>query len=226
MMSIRESEEELFQRWGSGVKWFVKDGVIDEEAYQNSEKKILLILKEVNDQNGGGWDLRSYVKNGGRSQTWDTVTRWLMHIREIDTDIPWSTLEKISNDQRIEQLKSIAVMNLKKSPGTHTAIHKDVSKVAHEDRDYLNEQFKLYKPDLVICCGTSWIFHEVIKFVNEVKWSSTTRGVRYHTMDGTTIIDYAHPEVRCSKDMRHYPLIDALREIAKVPITNTLEPPH
>ena len=57
-MGIRERENELFARWADRRPGLVMDGVVDETAYLASSPKILFLLKEVNDQNGGGWDLR------------------------------------------------------------------------------------------------------------------------------------------------------------------------
>ncbi|WGC86175.1 hypothetical protein [Aeromonas caviae] len=84
------------------------------------------MLKEVNDPDGGGWDLREFIADGARSQTWNNVARWVDGIRNIERDIPWKEFDDINEEDRQSSLKSICAMNLKKSPGTHTvSIHQD-----------------------------------------------------------------------------------------------------
>lgn len=124
-MSIKERESELFHKWENNRVGFVTDGVVSEQDYLNSKIKLCFVLKEVNDEHGGGWDLREFIRTGSRSQTWNNVTRWVKSINNGNDDIPWANLESISEKQRIDTLRTICAMNLKKSPGTHTTVRAD-----------------------------------------------------------------------------------------------------
>lgn len=68
-MSIKEREELLFQKLREKDPDIVADGVICEQEFLNARYKIVYILKEVN--GGKSWDLRDFVYEGGRPQTWD-----------------------------------------------------------------------------------------------------------------------------------------------------------
>lgn len=46
----------------------------------DSDLKLMIILKEVNDRHGGGWDLRKFLRDGARDQTWNNITRWVRGI--------------------------------------------------------------------------------------------------------------------------------------------------
>ena len=86
MADLRIEENVIFDCWRASMSeadrpTFVTDGVVNAEAYNDSSIKVLLLLKEVNDPDGGGWCLREYLQNGGRSQTWTVVTRWLVAVR-------------------------------------------------------------------------------------------------------------------------------------------------
>jgi len=215
-MSISQQEESLFTQWRQLCPDLVTDGVIDERLYMVSNPKILLIIKEVNDKGGGNWDLREFVRNGGRPQTWENVTRWLIGIRRLSEDIRWKELEKITELQRRDELKSIAVMNLKKSPGGHTTIPEQLHSAAARDRELLAEQFSIYSPDLIICCGTdaSNALHAQVRQVQSPRWQQTRRGIWYHKMsNGAAVISYAHPEARVADSILYYGLVDAVREI-------------
>lgn len=213
--SIFRQEEALFDEWRKLRPDLVTDGVVDEDQYKSTEKRILFVLKEVNDPGGGGWDLRKLIHDGERWQTWNNITRWVEGIRALPGDLEWSSLEAIDQPRRQETLASIAAMNLKKSPGGHTAVSAELGEAAEVDRDRLRQQFDLYQPNLVICCGseTSDLFHSTMDFEN-VDWKRTSRGIWYHApVCRQIIIEYAHPEARCANSLLHYGLIDAVREI-------------
>ncbi|MHA1211600.1 MAG: hypothetical protein ACTSSH_03975 [Candidatus Heimdallarchaeota archaeon] len=216
-MSIRESEEKLFFEWKMTRSDLVTDGVVDEESYLQSPLKLLFVLKEVNDQGGGGWDLREYIKEGCRAQTWNNVTRWVEGIRclyENIDDINWSEFGEIDGKRRSDILKSIVTVNLKKSPGGHTADPLELDKIAKEDNVFLNSQMSLYDPDITICCGTSDLFHSIIKKYDNPEWKQTKRGVYFHEhKPNKYIVEFSHPEVRCAPSFIYYGLIDAIREI-------------
>lgn len=122
IMTITNLEEQVFKKWGESRKGFVKDGVISEQDYLNSDTKIAIILKEANDKAGGGWDLRKFLAEGGRSQSWDNVARWVHGINNRNSTPDWNFYSKITNEFRIETFKHISVINLKKSPGTATTV--------------------------------------------------------------------------------------------------------
>ena len=57
MNRISEEEDKLFEAWPSRQESFVRDGLVDADEYARSRVKLLFVLKEVNDLDGGGWDL-------------------------------------------------------------------------------------------------------------------------------------------------------------------------
>ena len=215
-MSISESEELLFSEWRQKRPELVADGVVDENAYNASSPKLLFVLKEVNDPGGGRWDLREFVREGARRQTWDNIARWVEGIRRLPEDLPWENLEQVDEKRRQESLQTIAAMNLKKSPGGYTTDGTEVSRIATEDKAYLNRQFSLYDPDVVVCCGpsVSWILHQVVDLGSQPQWRTTRRGIAFHEFKPQKfVIEYCHPEARVWPCLLYYSLIDALREI-------------
>lgn len=212
MMAIKEKEDELFKKWAKKRQGFVSDGVIDEDSYLLSKIKVLYILKEVNDIGGGDWDLREFVKNGARARTWNNITRWTIGINNIEKEIPWIEIETITDEQRKEHLKGICAVNLKKSPGDYVCNGYDLYRVAEEDASHLKEQIALYDADLIICCGTSDIYHSI--FQKSVDWKRTNKGIWYYEFKKNKyLISYVHPEARISPNIPYYGLMDAIKEI-------------
>lgn len=223
MKSLIEQEKILFNDWTKKRKAFSPDGIIDEESYLNSDPKLLFLLKEVNTKEGKKLDLKDFIRNGGRRQTWDNIARWVYGIRNIHKNLEWNDIEKIKTiEQRKEILKSICVINLKKSPGIHTTNNSQLWEVAEEDKYYLNRQFKIYfdnidsRPNLIIACGsiTSSTFNELVSIPDKRDWIITSRGIWYCEFEkGRYFIEFAHPEARVQDCLLFYGLIDAVREL-------------
>ena len=213
-MSIREDEESLFQEWSRRSESIVRDGVVDESSYLNSDPRTLLVLKEVNDEGGGGWDLRDFVRNGAKGLTWNNVTRWMRGIQNLDRELPWTDVEPVSQSDRERLLRSLCIMNLKKSPGSGSADREEVRSAARANVDLLRRQFELYDPDLIICGGVSGLFRHVIDAPEIDDWDSTERGVSFfRKSENQYVIDYFHPQARYKASMLYYHLIDAVRDL-------------
>ncbi len=217
-MGITEAEEVLFEHWSEGNNSFVKDGVVDAQAFEMASPSVLFLLKEVNDPgpDGGGWDLRKFLREGARPATWDNVCRWLRGINNLPDDIPWSELTNVTAANSAEILASIAAMNMKKSPGGYTTDVPAFWGAVRKDAEFLREQFSLYSADLVICCGSvvSDVFKAFMKPKSASGWKTTQRGVEFlEYTSGRYVIAYSHPEARVSDNLLHYGLMDAIREI-------------
>ncbi len=212
-LCIYEAEEQLFQKWQENREGFVRDGVVSEEDYIASKPKIAFILKEVNDPGGGGWDLRNFVSEGGRPQTWNNIARWVYGIRNITSIPKWDFFENISEEFRIKTLQSICAINLKKSPGTHTTDLASLKAVANEDREFIQKQYKLYDPDITVCGGTGDLFKWVAGH-ESLEWKMTNRGIWWYEQEANKIvISFAHPEARVQSSLIVYGLLDAIQEI-------------
>jgi len=212
-MNISVTEKQLFVQWQKNRDGFVRDGVVSETDYVKSIPKIAIILKEVNDPGGGGWDLREFLAEGGRSQTWNNVTRWVHGIRNLSSLPNWDFYADVTNEIRIETLKSICAMNLKKSPGTHTTDNASLNAVANEDKEYIRRQYSIYDPDLTICGGTGDLFKSVVGH-DSYEWNRTKRGIWwYKRNENKYVIYFAHPEARVQSPLIVYGLLDAVKEI-------------
>lgn len=220
MNRIREEEDRLFQTWAARRSGFVPDGIIDSAEYSRSPIKLLFVLKEVNDPDGGGWDLRKFLRDGGRWQTWNTVTRWVEGIHALPDIVPWDEVSAhVDDDRRMRALSKIAVVNLKKEPGGGNANDNDVRDAAQQDREFISAQLSLYAPDFVICCGSLVADLLVgdgnigVYSLKGTNWVTAKSGVWYRTVDGTPHIEYFHPQARIRSNLIHYGLIDTVAEL-------------
>lgn len=209
-MSIKAEQDMLFEEWKKECDKFIPDGVVDEDAYKNSKYKILYLLKEVN--GGEDWDLSEYIKGGGRPATWDNIARWTEGILNLDTDYDWSYLGKENEKRRIDYLKKICAVNVKKTSGTYVSNGKLIDESTKKNKEFLKKQIDIYEPDIVICCGTSGAYSEIYE-VNNSEWKYTHRGIPYLKDDNRIVISYLHPMARTRNNILYYSLTDAIKEI-------------
>lgn len=215
-MNIAEQEMKLFDDWSKNRDNFVTDGVVSEFDYLKSDRKLCFILKEVNDLDGGGWDLRKFIRDGAHSQTWDNVTRWVQCIQNGSEDIPWSNLETVTAEIRAKFLRTVCAMNLKKSPGTHTTVQAKFEAAVKEDKSFIRRQYNLYNPDITICCGTGWNLRYALE-LEDGKIFKTARGIKwFKNSQNKPVIMFSHPAARVQDALLVYGLSDAVREIMQM----------
>lgn len=111
-MDIKVEEDLLFEKLRISLPEAVCDGVVDEKSFFFARYRIVYILKEVN--GGESWDLRKFLYDGGRPQTWDNIARWSKGIFSWEKEFYWEELQENNEKRRREQLKKIAAINLKK----------------------------------------------------------------------------------------------------------------
>lgn len=217
MSDINERENDLFDDWEKGRPSFSRDGLADPVAYQASITKIVLLMKEVNDPMQTNFDLRGFIKGGGRGYTWNTVTRWIRGIRTLEVDpsnpLPWPIFSNVDRENRRKYLPGIGVINLKKSAGGGTSNNDELVDAVENDADFIGRQVNLYRPDLYICCGTGWLVDSVPALFTGT-WSETVGGVGYRRLDsGATLISYLHPAARVSGKVMFDGLMGAVKEL-------------
>ena len=210
---MKAKQEALFNEWRKGQEYFVTDGIVDEAEYLNAPKKLLFLLKEVN--GGENWDLCEFVRAGGRPQTWDNIARWVEGIFNLEKELCWDELDgdkKSREQRRLEMLKKICVVNVKKSPGKDTSINKEIMDAGKQNGEFLRKQISIYEPEIIICCGTDSVYSKEIA-EGKLSWRRTKRGIWYAYDNDRLVIAYVHPEARVQSSLIYYGLIDAVKEI-------------
>ena len=210
---LLKKENQLLDECSENCPGMIRDGLVNPERYIKSKIRILYLLKEVN--GGADWDLREFLRKGGRKQTWDNIARWTKGINHIPKEIHWSELENITEEERKEILQQICSVNVKKTSGSHTADEKSVRDATARDADFLRKQIELYEPDIIICCGTEWNYwHEIMKISPD--WKQSSRGIWYFVEEsGRIVVTYSHLAARIKDCLMYYGLVDCVTEILK-----------
>ena len=218
-MQIIEQQNLLFEQLRQCDPDVIDDGIADETEYTTAPYRLMFVLKEVN--GGSGWSLCEHLKNGGRQQaydaTWDNIARWTEGIFSLPEELPWLRLEDNCAARRKTMLQKICAVNVKKLSGGSESKRKEIYAAAQENAEILRKQLALYAPELIICCGAEKAFLDACFPTEKIDWKMTTRGIWYFTLHNYTTISFSHPAARVRDCYLYYALLDAVREILRLP---------
>ena len=194
-------EDELFEAWRNkyGDK-FIPDGIVDEDTFANERIRFVFVLKEVSECYND-FDLRCFLAQGAPGNgghTWAPVTRWLGATVGITFPSPPNM------DTRIQWLKRIGAINLKKTTGTTVAIQSKIAQAAEDDAELLKQQISLYleKSTLFPCCGKGVfeLFRDHVINAGAYINNSTQNGIKYIKFDNNGIaFSFCHPNAKKSR---------------------------
>ena len=216
---IKEQEKQLFSSWEKDHTFdlFLKDGIFDEDEWNNQPIKILYVLKEANFKTNNQEknkkdtltisdfcnDLCNYLlseKSPTYWKTWNNIVRWTQAIR-----YGGEYQRTITKADKTKCLKTIAALNIKKEAGSAVANNEEILQYGKRDAEYLRQQIELYQSDIIICCGRGTgknadILHDyVLKNVSD--WQKPIETYNYFLcrLDSSKIvpvISFRHPQIR------------------------------
>jgi hypothetical protein len=164
----------------------IDDGIICPEKFgkhPKSKHRILWILKEANDPDGGGWSLIDFLATRiNESEGLFSYKRWSATFGLV-IKVSYGLLngfidyDKIENDLKkaSEILDYIAIINIKKVPGGSRAY---LPKIAEEiNPQVILKQINEIKPDIVIGGNTLWILAKNNLFLESKDLSKESWGL-------------------------------------------------
>ncbi|MBN8707326.1 MAG: hypothetical protein J0L62_15750 [Bacteroidetes bacterium] len=195
-MNSRQELEKLFTTWESTFPEhsgkFIRDGIINDELYQTAKVKICFLTKEPNDEKQQTWNL---------SDTLNTEFKGIFSIRiaewsyGIQNNFPPIESIPATPEQLQHWLKKTAVVNVKKTGGRSSSDMAEIVKHAQQNKQYLLEQIRLIKPDILIAgVGKTKIFEHLFD-VKSIKSEDKFDIVKW---EGIKVINFYHPSCRIS----------------------------
>lgn len=205
---------ELFEKWKQkqsyGDSGFVPDGIIDENYWINTSRRVLFLMKEYNANHKSASDASirencDDFRKVVRDRPWLEVGRWAYGLQNVtDKNIP--SFEDADKNYEIA-CKSSAILNLKKVAGRGIANEEKILEVAKEDLELINEELVIIQPNVVICCGTFLIVKEIILPEFEHIKAVDHPYSRCYPLRNSPWIDYTHPSARYPSDIKYYTLM-------------------
>lgn len=183
----------------------IKDGIINEELYSNSNVKILWVLKEPY-SDVDNWTFQSYLskseierKIGTKADTlkYSVFKRILCSSYGIINNIPFENID-IKNPNVYSIGEKIAYINIKKTPGGSFSYYKVIRDIYLKNKEKLITQILDINPDVLIFGNTMHYFKNDLEAVGlHFKKVSGDKQITYYKSDtGKIAINAYHPSVR------------------------------
>lgn len=194
------------------IKLFIRDGIVSETDYANPH--VLFVMREMNTDKED--NLREDLYNRGSGwKTWNNAARWATALLTGDKHYP-------RNINRRDQMRKVAVINLKKEAGGARAKKQELEAAVSADGAYTLREIELCDPDIIICGGfgnadllKKYVFKELSEEWKELPavMFDCTWWYYFATINGKQIpvIDFCHPQVTNFKGKRgHNDLFEPL----------------
>jgi hypothetical protein len=199
---------------GNSEIWPIADGIINVHEYAKAKYKILWILKEPWDETdgetpaGGGWN-NAYALNqkmsgkefGSDSKTYFPIIYTAFGI--LNNYCLWNDMEDADKSLEVfNALKSIAVINVKKTPGFKNTPKINLTTAYSQYRELLLKQIEVYNPDIIIGGSTLNLFYEDL-LVDKTKLTHN-KSINFYQTEDRIYIDAYHPSQWAQVDRAEY----------------------
>ena len=216
-MTKTEKLNRLFDGWKrqrpEEAQRMCLDGIVCEERYENTNPKILFIAKEPNHPEGPGFDFREWWNEevwGGFSIR---LCEWAYGI--LNGFPPLAQFDEKTDEYKLDIMRSIAFMNLKKAGGGNQADPQEIRRFTERDQDFLRRQIEIIDPDVIVGgIGDSSLWGVLFPGV-EFQSSGFDIGVAYVAVNErkVLVIDFYHPSFPVPRAMSYCLLGRVLKTI-------------
>ena len=140
----------------------IYDGVYDVELYLGTIPRIMWVLKEPVDEDGGGWEIMKHiVDHPDKSYRVPTWRKLIKTSYGIINHQPWhEELFRHIDREMVKTVEKIAYINLSKMPGDKRSVDSKLKKNYSLWRNILFEQIEVYDPQIIIFGNTFKFFKE------------------------------------------------------------------
>ena len=196
MSRMDELFEEWKQRMGEEAERMCLDGIVCEENYESADPKLLFIAKEPNHPEGPGFDFREAFCKEVRYAFSIRLCEWAYGI--WNGFPPLSVVDEVD---RLEVMRSISFMNLKKVGGTGSADYERIRSITDRDKDLLRRQIEIIDPDVIIggvgnSCLWSLLFPGIVL-------QNCGFDIPVARVGNVKVIDFYHPSYRVPRAMSY-----------------------
>lgn len=230
MDDIRKQLNVLMEEWkashkNKGLVSFISDGAVNVEAYVGSKLKICYFLKEAySKDNDEDWDLAGWLDSGAMTRMWSNVAEWTYGILSTTTT-NIAHKPQLTNQEKTALLRSVSVVNVKKSNGKVQSDYDDLLSYASEDKEFLKRELEILNPDVIVCGNISSLLRLLYGATVQSKNGVSAEGLidaEYLSKNGYAfagkqiIIDYYHPANHYPSMLNYYTICSLYQQALKM----------
>ncbi|MCB9087631.1 MAG: hypothetical protein H6628_04915 [Calditrichae bacterium] len=202
-MTKNEQLNRLFDEWINKFPHykgkFKKDGIINEDTYNEQNTKILFISKEPNDVNQEEGDYRVWWRSEVKWTFSYRIAEWAYGI--LKNQLPPSDINNLSKVDRIDAMKKIAFMNLKKVGGGASVNYDVLKRTIITEKDLIVKEIKIIEPDIII--GSIGQFEFWNHLFGDKLNEQTVYGCKVFRNSHYKVVHYFHPSYRVPRAMSY-----------------------
>ena len=173
------------------------DGIVCEKNYERTKPKLLFITKEPNNPEGPGFDFREWWSQEVKYAFTNRLCEWAYGI--------WNGFPPLSEFEakadKLEVIRSISFMNLKKVGGAGAVDRERIRSVTDRDKDLLRRQVKLIDPDVII--GGVGDFSLWSLLFPGITLQDCGFDIHVARVGRVKVIDFYHPSYRVPRAMSY-----------------------
>lgn len=220
-MLMNELSEEHRKR---GLINFISDGAVNSDLYERSHPKVAFFLKEAySKKEVGDWNLCEWLNNGNMTRMWSAVAEWTYGIKNTTlTNIP--PKPQLSSEEKTDLLRTVAVVNVKKSNGKISSEYLDLLGYAKEDSAFLKKELDILSPDIIVCGNNSSLLR-LLYGANVSSGKVLSDGLidgefmkrnGYAFLGSQIVIDYYHPANQYPSMLNYYTVCSLYQQAIKM----------
>ncbi len=224
MSNLQEQLDELQREWkiiNTLPGYFIEEGFTNEELWNSSSLKIMVLLKEPNANEEFKYYefIRNqvYLNHKCHTRLWEDLMLWIYGI--FNNFMPYTEL--FTKDYREASktfMNSVFISNIKKTTGGSHADEHLLVRAAMEGSDLLLRQFAITEPNIILC-GGKIVFALILQILLEkgeiIETKITDGGLIYIWWQRLSIkiIRYYHPGAHLPRDLSYTYLMSELKKI-------------
>lgn len=176
----------------------------EETVWNNSVKRILFVLKELNDSNP--YDSRvvvTYDPDNGKIPSNRNiknmlyVTKGILESR-VDKASPFNENDDMNILMKMWDSAAVAKINVKKQPGDSVADTNEIADHMNTYKEFLKQQLQLLDANIIVCCDNRAGILSAIKELVYPHAIQLTNEVWYDKSSGAMLIESYHTSARIS----------------------------
>lgn len=198
------AENRIFARWQRRQPALLRDGALGglESTYVSAPVRVLFLLKEPNDSgerwSANGADLRLQTDAFAELRsTFPVMLLLTMLLQSPGLGLPFSVAREQVRERAVRRglLRSIAMVNLKKTPGGPVCNDRSLAVAVAAEGDLLREQLALYRPHVTIAGGgTVFSLLAGMRGRLPVPQGSAERRAVFEDVELGTCVSFFHPQ--------------------------------
>ena len=180
---------------------FVRDGIINLESWKTQKVRICFILNEAGGREGmehypDNFDLAAeWNERGSFSKFMFKLCVWTRAMQDaFGQPITYKKSDVVK--ARDEIIRSIAVVNIKKSDGQRKSDFEVLQRFANEDADEIRRELEILNPNIIICCENMKFLREPMPYPPKKKKVEGEEA----TAENTENVETAPPETVASAE--------------------------